>query len=303
MTTTRLAIIGDVHLDFDARDRAYFDASDYDLLLFCGDLSDTFHPRRSLQIAKRLAQLSKPALLIPGNHDIANLGQLLAEILQVRWLAEWTSWGHVHYHRRLRQAFGAVKMGGYSAHTYQISGQELGVICARPYAMGGSRINYAPLLRKIFGVRSEKDSIGLLCQQVHAVPTERIIFLAHNGPHGLGSEPADIWGCDFDPQRGDFGDRDLADAIVYARQQGKQVLAVIAGHMHLQTFIGPQPFWRRHAQPGPERPWHVFKDNILYLNVARVPRHLVKDGQAVAHHICLTIQGSQVDASEVYVPR
>ncbi|MBN1665694.1 MAG: metallophosphoesterase [Anaerolineales bacterium] len=298
-----LAIIGDIHLDFNDRDRAYFDASDYDLLLFAGDLSDTFHPRRSLAVAESLAQLAKPALLIPGNHDIANLGQLFAEILGARWLAEFAGLRHVRYHQRLRQALGAVEMGGYSAHPYQIAGQALGVICARPYAMGGSRLNYAPLLRRVYGVRSQKDSVVLLCQQVDALPVEPIIFLAHNGPYGLGASPADIWGCDFDPVQGDFGDRDLADAIAYALQCGKRVLAVVAGHMHLQTHLGPKPFWRRHAEPGPERPWQVVKDGILYLNAARVPRYMLKDGQPVAQHICLTIQGSQVEANEVYVPR
>jgi uncharacterized protein (TIGR04168 family) len=299
----RLAVIGDIHLDFDARDRAYFDASDYDLLLFTGDLSDTFHPRRSLQVAERLARLRKPALLIPGNHDIANLGQLLAEILEARWLAQLAGLGHLRYQRRLERALDPVDMGGYSAHSFQILGQNLGVICARPYAMGGSRLNYAPLLRRGYGVRSHEDSVALLCQKVDALPVERIIFLAHNGPYGLGASPADIWGCDFDPSQGDFGDRDLAETIAYACQCGKRVLAVVAGHMHLQTHLGPKPFWRRHAEPGPERPWQVVKDSILYLNAARVPRHLVQDGQPVAQHICLTIQDSQVEANEIYVPR
>ena len=299
----RLALIGDIHLDFDPQDRDYFDASDYDLLLFTGDLSDTFHPRRSLAVASRLAQLRKPALLIPGNHDIHNLPQLLAEVFNQSWLAVVSGIPHPRYHARLQQALGNVVMGGYSTHDYYLGAIDLSVICARPYALGGTRMNYAPLLRRQFGVHSLTQSTQRICQQVDAAQARNLVFLAHNGPWGLGAAPADIWGCDFDPAQGDFGDRDLRAAIDYARQQGRRVLAVVAGHMHLQTYLGPKPFWQRRGNPGPTRPRQVVQDGILYINAARVPRIFVRDGQRVAHHVRLDISSSQIKALEVFVPR
>ena len=87
-----------------------------------------------------------------------------------------------------------------------------------------------------------------------------LLVLSHNGPAGLGDRADSIWGCDFREEEGDWGDPDLTQAIDHARAQGKRVLAVIGGHMHLRT------------KQGVERPWRTERDGTLYLNAARVPR-------------------------------
>ena len=72
----------------------------------------------------------------------------------------------------------------------------------------------------------------------------RVVVLAHCGPHGLGATRESIYGCDFRPEQGDWGDRDLAEALEYARECGKRVVAVVAGHMHHALRGGGERVWR-----------------------------------------------------------
>lgn len=125
---------------------------------------------------------------------------------------------------------------------------------------------------------------------VDAAASQQLIFLAHNGPTGLGDQATDIWGCDFRPAQGDFGDKDLRIAIDYARQQGKRVLAVIAGHMHQQT------------KNGQIRPWYSQQDGISYLNPARVPRIFRQGKSQVHYYLSLTLNQQTLTAAEQYIP-
>jgi uncharacterized protein (TIGR04168 family) len=138
-------------------------------------------------------------------------------------------------------------------------------------------------------VATLEDSAALLKRRVDQTRSERLIFLAHNGPYGLGDRPTDIWGCDFAPERGDWGDHDLTQAIAYARARGKQVLAVVAGHMHQRT------------RQGGRRSWHVERDGIHYVNAARVPRVYVENGARQRHHVRLEVAPDGVAVHEVTV--
>ncbi len=209
-----IAIIGDVHLHFVTEDITFFNQSDYDLILFVGDLSN-YRPRAGLPIARLIAQLEKPTIFIPGNHDTTNILQLAAEIWQKPWLARIGAWGQ----RR------------------------------------------------------------------------RLIFLAHNGPTGLGQSPTDIWGRDFQPVGGDFGDPDLEQAIAYARKQGKQMLAVVAGHLHQRT------------KSGQTRRWLVQRNGICYVNATRVPRIFQSGENQVHHHVRLELGETAVSVKEISVNR
>ena len=284
----KLALIGDVHLHFTAADAAYFNRSDDDLILFVGDLSN-YRPRAGLPLARRIAQLQKPALFIPGNHDAVNLLQLAAEIWRKPWLARLGAWGQARRVRALQEALGAAVYAGYSVHHYQINGHNFDVVAARPFSMGGPSLSFRPFLRERYGLASLNDSAARLRQCVDQTRAERLIFLAHNGPTGLGSAATDIWGCDFRPEAGDFGDPDLEQAIAYARQRDKQVLAVVAGHLHHQTKTGEQ------------RQWLVQRDGTYYVNAARVPRIFTIKGKTVRHHIRLTLGETAVIVTEVIV--
>ncbi len=261
----QIAVLGDLHGQFDEADVAALNADLPDLVLFVGDLCRYVSPRQTRRMARHIGALRMPALVVAGNHDVANLPQIMAEMRGHPRLARWLGRRHRWHHEQLRQALAPAVLGGYSRHEIETNGQAVAVVVGRPYALGGSQFSFAPVLEAVYGVRDLESSAARLCQIVDETACDRLIFLAHNGPHGLGEQPEDPWGCDFDPARGDYGDRDLSVAILHARRQGRQVLAVIAGHMH------------RRSRSGHERAWHHQQDGTHYVNAAEVPR--VRDGQ------------------------
>jgi uncharacterized protein (TIGR04168 family) len=279
----KLAVIGDVHHAWNEVDTTYFNSSDHDAVLFVGDIYN-YSLQRGLRAASELAQLDKPALLVPGNHDAVHPAQLAAEITRRQSLIRFTSWGHSERVRALCEAVGGVQVGGYSVHQLE---EGLDVIAGRPHAMGGSSISFAPHMATAYGVRSLEDSIERLKHCVNESHAERVLFLAHNGPTGLGPRRSDLWGVDFRREEGDFGDEDLRVAIDYARSVGKKVLAVVAGHMH-HRLLG-----------GGRRRWYERKDGVLYVNAARVPRIFEDRNGIFHHHVDLFIEGDQAEAVEV----
>lgn len=279
----KLAVIGDVHHAWNEVDTAFFNASDHDAVLFVGDIYN-YSIQRGLKAAAELAQLEKPALLIPGNHDAVHPAQLAAEITRRPSLIRLTSLGHEKRVEALREAVGGVQVGGYSVHQIE---EGFDVIVGRPHAMGGSSISFAPHLRNAYGIESLEDSIERMRQCVDESSAERVLFLAHNGPTGLGASRTDLWGVDFRREEGDFGDEDLRLAIEYAQIRGKRVLAVVAGHMH------------HRLSGGGKRRWCQEQNGVLYVNAARVPRIFEGGAGVLHHHVDLVIDGNRVEAIEV----
>jgi uncharacterized protein (TIGR04168 family) len=282
----KIAIIGDNHRHFTLADVATLNHSDYDLVLITGDLVD-FRAHDAFPIADLLAQLKMPALLIPGNHDCTNITQFLAEVKGINWLAEVSSGGQEKRVAELRRHLGPVTLAAYSCHDFSLEDQDFSVIAARPFSPGGPELRFRPYLRQEYGINSLGDSVQRLQKLVDEAASESLIFLAHNGPTGLGSEKDDIWGCDFRAAGGDYGDPDLQEAILYAKQRGKQVSAVVAGHMHHQL------------QDGAQRRWLVEADGTTYINAARVPRIFESDGNTLHHHLAVTLEGQKVVVTEM----
>ena len=277
----KLACIGDVHGFWDRHDTAYFNRSDYHGLLFTGDLPRLTH---APPVARRLSELQKPAWMIPGNHDGPSALQLLAEL---KGWTQLSNQGARHMPRRMRalqDALGPVQLGGFTLHDLNPG---VGLIMARPHAMGPDRFYFRKYMAQAHAVNSYEESATRLKTLVDQGP-EKLLFLAHNGPSGLGEEASDIWGCDFSPQFGDFGDRDLRSAIDYAQACGKKVLAVIAGHMH-----------HRHKQGGGMRAPAVRQSGVLYINAASVARIRAKGNRR--HHVALTLCGDDAHAHEMWV--
>ena len=284
----KITVIGDIHGHFNTADIATFNRSDSDLILISGDLAD-FRSQDELQVADLLAQLKKPTLLIGGNHDCTSMIQFMAEIKNITRLANRDGAGQERRVAELREHLGPVIFAGYSCHDFVINGQEFSVIAGRPFSPGGSEIRIRPYLRRQFAINSGADSIQRLQQLVDKAAHNTLIFLAHNGPSGLGSAHDDIWGCDFRAEGGDYGDPDLAAAISYARKEGKQVVAVIAGHMHHALANGGQ------------RQWLQQDGDTTYINAARVPRIFSRSGETVHHHLALTLDGNSVTVEEMLV--
>ena len=288
----RLAVVGDVHLAFGPKDVAALDARGYDAILFVGDLAGYSH-RGALKVARYIAALTTPTLVLPGNHDCMTAQQMLAEMMGHEPTISLLSGGEEARVAELVSALGAARLTGYARHDFG----EVTVIAARPHSFGGPSFAFRPYLSRAFGVPNLDASGARLCDLVDECPTDDVVFFAHNGPTGLGSARHDIWGCDFKRQGGDFGDADLRDAIDHARARGKRVLAVVAGHMHRQLRGAP-------SGEGKERVAMVRDaEGTLFVNAARVPRVFRDPPGAgeVRHHVALHIAGGRADAEDVLV--
>ncbi len=278
----RFGVIGDLHTYWDTVDLLQFAATDYDLLFFTGDLGGGTQDS-SLRMARLMARLARPSLVMPGNNDTSDIARLAAELTHQRGLDQLLSLtddlaGDSH----------GISLCGYSEHRIRAGTRVVSLISGRPHSMGGPALSFPEFMAETYSISSLDDSAARLCELVDAAE-EEIIFLSHNGPHGLGDREHDMWGCDFREGGGDWGDPDLAHAIRHARSTGRRVLAVIAGHMHLRT------------KQGRERPWQVMEDDTLYINAARVPRIFAGEGDVFRHHVRMVISEDDLVVEEVLV--
>jgi uncharacterized protein (TIGR04168 family) len=284
----KVAVIGDLHGSWDDWDVAWFNASDYELLLFTGDLGSGTGAA-GVKIARSIARLAKPALVMPGNNDVAYQPAIAAEFAHQRGLIELLAAGARERSRGLAGASGRVEVCGYSLHPLSLGGRALTLLAGRPHALGGRELSFPEHLERNYAISSIEASTARLEALVADAPTEELIVLSHNGPAGLGSAPTDIWGCDFREGAGDWGDPDLAVALDGARARGKRVLAVIGGHMHLKT------------RTGAERVPRLEREGTLYLNPARVPRIQGGRNGVQRSHVCLEVDAAGIRAREVVV--
>jgi len=279
----RFAIIGDLHTHWDEVDIAQFSSSDYDLLYFTGDLGGGTADS-SLRVARNMAGLRQPTLVMPGNNDTVDINELAAELAHQNGLNKLMSIA-----QNSDVASNPIVLCGYSHHLIHAGQLDVSLIAARPHSMGGPTLSFPEYMEDTYDIDCLEASSRRMIELVEQAEAEHLIFLAHNGPAGLGEQPQDIWGCDFKQNGGDWGDPDLAEAIEHARALGKKVLAVIAGHMHLRT------------KQGDERPWKLDIDDILYINAARVPRIFSAEDDVYRHHVAITISEAGIEAEEVLV--
>jgi uncharacterized protein (TIGR04168 family) len=280
----RLGVIGDVHLAFDAHDVSSLDGEGYDRLLFVGDLASYTH-RRGLSVARAIGTLKTPALVMPGNHDAAHVGQMAAEVLEADSLIPFLGAGQAKRAKELESALAPAELVGFSSHRMSKGSLSIDILAARPHTAGGTHFSFKPWLVERYGVDGFESSAQRMRELVDASTADAIVFFAHNGPTGLGERRDDPWGCDFKQSEGDFGDIDLRHAIDYALER-KRVLAVIAGHMH------------HRLKGGGQRRWLAEQDGVLYVNAARVPRIFRRTGRVLRHHVELVIEKDRAAASE-----
>ena len=106
------------------------------------------------------------------------------------------------------------------------------MIGARPFSWGGPSLRSRSSSDEIYGVHTMRSRRRRSSDAARHAQHRDLVLLAHNGPLGLGEQPADMFGKDFGKPGGDWGDRDLALAIQRIEGMGLRVRAVIAGHMH-----------------------------------------------------------------------
>lgn len=81
MADVRLAIIGDMHLSDDAsfslldRVLARIEDDGHDRLVLMGDMTNNGEPELVERIADRLDKHPAPVTVVPGNHDLGNIGE------------------------------------------------------------------------------------------------------------------------------------------------------------------------------------------------------------------------------------
>jgi len=276
----RIALIGDLHGSWDERDVRAFNASDYDLLVFTGDLGSGT-AKNGIDIARRVSRLTKPSIVMPGNNDAPYLPEIRAEFGHQRGIASILDIRATDAPRRAR-----VLLCGYGVHCFRLSGHELSLVTARPCALGGGEFSFRDQVERDYGVGTVAQSTERLQALVDEVQTQRLLIVGHNGPQGLGHSAADIWGCDFRREEGDWGDPDLTAAIERAVERGLEV-TVVAGHMHHRL---------RH---GGQRRWQLERGGIRYINPARVPRIYPEGDREVRYHVALELESDGISVSEV----
>jgi len=288
MAQIRIGVIGDLHAHWDHVDVAQFDRTDYDLLLFTGDLGSGTR-NSSLQVAKVMSRLRKEALVMPGNNDTGDIAELAAELAHQSGIKNLLAIREQSSITGRSTGTPTVRLCGYSRHRLTRGPVDLTLIAGRPHSLGGSELSFPEHMNATYGIDSIAASTERLIGLVDESPTEDIVFFSHNGPAGLGNEPHAMWGCDFKPDGGDWGDPDLAAAIDHAFERGKRVLAVVAGHMHHRTKCGNN------------RPWRLERNGIVFINAAKVPRIFSADADVHRHHVSLEITPSGAEVSEVFI--
>ncbi|MEZ5967087.1 MAG: TIGR04168 family protein [Planctomycetota bacterium] len=274
MTASRrgatLLVVGDVHNHWRPADRAFVEGSGADLALFVGDLGD-----EDAAIASAIASIRLQKAVILGNHDA------------------WQSFSLKRATGRLRRVIAALKddLLGYAVRECYAGACSL--IGARPFSWGGQSLRSVELYRELHGVGSMEQSAQRIVEMSRRCEHRDIILVAHNGPKGLSSEPADIWGKDFGNPGGDWGDEDLRLAIERIEADGLRVRAVVAGHMH-DRLMHPR---------GALRTRFVRRQGTLFVNAAVVPRlRSVGDGPELGHFVRLQVCGGEVtELAEIWV--
>jgi uncharacterized protein (TIGR04168 family) len=245
----KIAVIGDVHDQWEEEDAIALQHLGVDLVLFVGDFGN-----ESVEVVRAIASLELPKASVFGNHDA--------------WYSA-TEWGRKKcpYDRRyedwLQEQIDLMQEVDVGYGKLDFPRLDLTVVGGRPFSWGGSDWRYSQFYQDRFGVSSFAESAQRILAAAQSATRSRVIFLGHNGPKGLGSKPEDPCGKDWEPLGGDFGDPDLADAIAQTKQLGISIPLVTFGHMHHKL---------RHTKQYLRKSVTVDADGTVYLNAASVPR-------------------------------
>lgn len=276
-----IAAIGDIHDQWSDHDNEALAALNVDLALFVGDFGNEAVP-----IVGTIAASTVPKAVMLGNHDA--------------WYSA-SPWGQKRcpYDRdredRVQQQLDLLGPDHVGYGHKDLSRLGLSVVGGRPFSWGGDAWKNEQFYRDRYGVHSFDESGERIKTATAAATYDHLIFLAHNGPFGLGREPEDPCGRDWQPRGGDFGDPDLTAAIEFARDRDRRVSLVVFGHMHHRL---------RHRSDRLRRIVTQDAAGTLYLNAACVPRLQTLDGTPAHHFMLVHYCGNTIDAIEqVWVDR
>lgn len=262
----KIAVVGDIHDQWEEQDNLTLKHLGVDLVLFVGDFGN-----ESVNIVRRIASLDLPKAAIMGNHD--------AWYTASSWGRKQSPYDHDKEDRVQEQlSLLADAHVGYGKLDFPEFG--LSIVGSRPFSWGGSDWKNKTFLQTRYGIKNFTESTARIIEQVKNTAFDTLIFLGHNGPFGLGEQPEDICGKDWQPIGGDHGDPDFAEAIALTRQMGKSIPLVTFGHMH-HRLRHTQTRLRTQIQSDLE---------TIYLNAARVPRIIDKNGQKLRNYSIVTLE-------------
>lgn len=243
-----IAVVGDVHGLWDSEDAIALEHLGVDLVLFVGDFGNEV-----VKLVGKIAAVKIPKAVILGNHDA--------------WYSA-SSWGRkkAPYDQskedRVQQQLDLLGADHVGFSKLDFPQFDLSVVGSRPFSWGGSTWKNRQFYRDRYNVSSFEESKERIVASAKNAAHNNIIFIAHNGPFGLGEQPESICGRDWKPEGGDYGDPDLTKAISEIRSLGKSIPLVTFGHMHHSLKYPPDK----------RRTVVEYQDDTVYLNAACVPR-------------------------------
>ena len=243
-----IAVVGDVHGLWEHEDAIALDRLGIDLVLFVGDFGN-----EAVEVVRQIAAVKTPKAAIMGNHDA--------------WYTA-SSWGRqkAPYDRstedRVQQQLDLLGEAHVGFSKLDFSQLSLSVVGSRPFSWGGSSWRNSQFYRDRYGINNFEESAKQIVESAKNAAYNTLIFIAHNGPTGLGKSTESICGRDWKEEGGDYGDPDLTEAIAQVQNMGKSIPLVTFGHMH-HELKNPR---------GKRRKIVEVRDKTVYLNAACVPR-------------------------------
>lgn len=267
----RIAVVGDIHDQWEADDPKALHDLGVDLVLFVGDFGN-----ESVKVVRAIAAIDIPKAAVFGNHDA--------------WYTA-TDWGRKKcpYDRKkedwVQEQLDLLGETHVGYGKLDFPALNLTVVGSRPFSWGGSVWKNADFYKERFGVTSFEESTARIMAAANSATEETVIFLGHNGPVGLGDRAEDPCGKDWQPIGGDFGDPDFCEAIAQTRASGKTIPLVTFGHMHHKL---------RHTQQRLRTPIYANPEGTVYLNAASVPRIIQNESERRRNFSIVTLQAGVV---------
>ncbi len=273
-----IAVVGDVHNQWNRADEEALKHLGVDLVLFVGDFGN-----EAVEVVGQIARVDLPKAVIMGNHDA--------------WYSA-SSWGRnkAPYDQsqedRVQQQLDALGNTHVGFSKLDFPQCDLSVVGSRPFSWGGSTWRNARFYSDRYNIKNFEESTRRIVNSAQETAHNAIILIGHNGPSGLGDKPESICGRDWKPEGGDYGDPDLQSAIEEIKKSGKSIPLVTFGHMHHELKY-PR---------GERRKIIDVREDTIYLNAACVPRIIKSDrGEQRSFSLVTLEQQKVVEISLVWL--
>lgn len=272
----KIAVVGDVHDLWNEYDLEALHFLNIDLVLFVGDFGN-----ESLHIVKNIAEVDLPKATIMGNHDA--------------WFSA-TNWGRARapYDHNLEDRVQAqLDLLGSSHVGYEcldFPQFALSIVGSRPFSWGGDTWRNKEFYAQRYAVNNFAESTAKIMTAVEKTSFNDLILIGHNGPFGLGANPEDTCGRDWQPLGGDFGDPDFKNAIDLTHQNGKKISLVTFGHMH-------HPL--RHTKDRLRTIINQDSHGTIYLNAAATPRIEKREGDNIHKFAIVDFVEGEIETIEL----